>query len=252
MKTETITKSLYGGEIEVIFYPNSHQYKIGKDRITSVTSITGVIDKPALKFWAAGCAVNEILECYEKGDISEASIKSAKSAFTRVSKEATDIGATVHDFCEMFALNKLGKGEKPELPEDEKALSGCLAFLRWHDQNKVEFLEVEKLVYSKKHNYCGIFDLLAKVNGKLYLIDYKTSKDFYPLEMGAQLAGYKIAFKEETGTELDGLSILRFDKETGDFAIHDIANEELSEQVFLSCLQIKNAQKYFDSLTPTI
>lgn len=249
-KTETIQKTLYGGEVEITFYPNSHAYKIGNDRIVGVTTITGVIDKPALKGWAAECAINEIIECMNRGETSEAAFRECKYAFNRVSKDATDIGKVVHDFCENFALHKMGKGEKPELPEDEKALSGCLAFLRWHDQNKVEFIETEKLVYSKKHNYCGTFDLLARVNGKLYLIDYKTSKAFYALEMSAQLAGYDIAYKEETGEKVEGLSILRFDKETGEFEVHDITERELAQTIFLSCLEIKKAQKHFDSLTP--
>lgn len=247
--TEKINKSLYGGEVEITFYPNSHAYKIGKERITGVTTITGVIDKPALKFWAAGCACDEILEEYQKGNISESVINEARSAFTRVSKDATDIGKIVHDFCEKFALNKIGKGEKPELPEDEKALAGCLGFLRWHDTHDVEFIEVERLVYSRKNNYCGMFDLLAKVNGKLSLIDYKTSKAFYPLEMGAQLTAYKLALEEEKGACVEQMLVLRFCKESGEFEVNEIDNQELSTNVFLSCLEIKKAQKYFDSLT---
>jgi ATP-dependent exoDNAse (exonuclease V) beta subunit len=63
-----------------------------------------------------------------------------------------------------------------------------LAFLKWKTDNDVEFLEVERLVYSKQYEYVGRFDLIAKVNGKKMLIDYKTSKGFYPMEMGMQTA----------------------------------------------------------------
>ena len=273
MPTETIIKKLYGGEVEVVFYPNSHRYKVNGEWVKSVTGATGIIDKPALKFWACGCMRDELIAQLESGNFNEITIKDATSAFTRVSKAATDAGSLVHDFCEAFAKYKMGEGEKPSLPTTESlvdkegnpldlseeeseeiinnAVAGCGAFLKWVIEYEVEFVAVERFCYSRKHNFVGTLDLLyrsKKIGDFLILADYKTSKGFYPFEMGMQTGGYKIAYEEETLDVVGLRQIIRFDKVTGDFEVHDCPDDEEDEVAFLNALQLKKRQDELDKL----
>ena len=69
-------------------------------------------------------------------------------------------------------------------------ICGCI---KW--DNGIEWLGSEKKVYSKIWNYAGTIDALARINGELYVIDFKTSakvyKDYY-----LQVFGYAQAIHE--------------------------------------------------------
>jgi hypothetical protein len=55
-------------------------------------------------------------------------------------------------------------------------------------------------------DYYGLFD------GKLYVIDFKTSKHHYIHEHGPQIAAYRSAVEN---VEVEGCGVLRLDKTTG-------------------------------------
>jgi len=67
------------------------------------------------------------------------------------------------------------------------------------------------------------------------------------MEMGMQTAWYLQALQEETGMELDGRMILRFDKNTGDFHVHILDDYEADVQAFNSALLLAKRKKYLDA-----
>lgn len=105
----------------------------------------------------------------------------------------------------------------------------------------------EKLVYSRQRNYVGRFDAIIEVDGKRYLADYKTSKSFYPMEMGMQTAGYLQAYCEETGENDIGRMILRFDKETGEFDVHILDDYYDDVNAFNAAHTLRKRQKELDA-----
>lgn len=135
-----------------------------------------------------------------------------KKAHLTKSKDALDIGHQVHDWIENYAKWKI-KGAKPEtkLPEDEKVAHSIKSFLLWETKHEVEWLASELVVVSIKNSFAGTLDGLAKVDGKLTLIDFKTSsqisEDYY-LQTGA----YQIAL-EEMGIVPEQRLILRIPKD---------------------------------------
>ena len=239
--TTKITKSLYKGDIEIDFLPNSHTYKIKKERILSVSGISGVMDKSApLMIWATGLMAEE-LKGVKKPNYDD--IDNARWAYKRKKEEACSIGEEVHQWAENFVKAKMSnKDQDLILPEDINIKAGVVAFLQWDKSNNIQYIESERLVYSRKHNFVGIFDCLANINGKLTLIDFKTSKRFYPMEMGMQLAGYQIAYEEEIG-QVDQRMVVRFDKETGEFESHILQNNKADKEAFLSALKLKQREK---------
>lgn len=253
---------LYNGEVTVTL-DGRHKYTVHDNGVlvpdvVNVTSISGILDKPGLKFWAANLAADHILEALRAGtDITEALIEEARRKHTTFVKEAADIGTLVHDFVETFIRLILEGKEQPALPDDERVLNGVLSFLRWRDQNNVQFVSTERIVYSREYHIVGKMDAEIKLDGKLIVADWKTSNARKPKKPDStcslcgkvgcggvyneyryqtalyqQMANEEHAFLEtpkERGVnktitspyEGDRL-IARFDKETGNFAAHRI------------------------------
>ena len=59
--------------------------------------------------------------------------------------------------------------------KDKKATNAIKQFLSWEKKNKVEWLASELVLASKKYLFAGTLDAVARVNGVLTVIDFKTS-----------------------------------------------------------------------------
>lgn len=266
MATEIIKKSMYKGSVNIDFYPNSHMYKFinedgTKENLLSVSAISGNTKQGWMQRWVISTAREAMVEYDKETKISvlrkefydEDGIILSEGLIARKiyedcaassvrSKEATDIGSAVHDWCEKYAISMISGKESPKMLEGEKEQNGCNAFLDWVMDNDVEFIELECFIYSKKHKYVGTFDVLFKMNGKddLYLGDYKTSKAFYAFDHSQQLNGYRIAFEEEfPDKKIKGMRCIRFDKETGEVEVHTVSKDN----EFLSQLKVTKYQK---------
>ncbi len=251
----TLIQKLYGGNVEIVFYPDSHRYRLSgeKSYLISVTAATGMIDKSrVLMQWAIGLAGGHLKQYLENSPVNKYSaeellpvIEEACKLYEVKRDEAASIGSQVHDWAEKFAQAKISKTELPEIPEtdDERIINGIHGFLDWHEKNDVEFIACENIVFSKEHKFVGKFDVVAKVNGRKVIIDYKTAKGVYS-DMHYQVAAYRLAYEEEHG-KIDGATILHFNKETGDFNVYEFTDEdhEKNYPVFLACLKIKEREK---------
>ena len=252
----TQVKILYNNEIEITFYPDSHRYKLKgeKSYLTSVTSITGIIDKSRVLIdWALRLTKSHLSKFLEESRSNQFTteellpiIDEAINQHNIKRDEAADTGSQVHDIALKIGEALKNKENIETLPEDlsEEVKNGVHAFIDWILEHKVKFIECERLVYSKEHKFVGITDAVIEVDGKRYLIDYKTSKGIYN-EMKYQVAAYTIAYQEETGINLDGQMLIHFNKDTGEFKIHEIDQENnlINQQTFLHCLAIKNREK---------
>ena len=92
--------------------------------------------------------------------------------------------------------------------QKQKVLAGFVAFLEWRDAVKLEPIALEETVYG--NCWGGTLDFRGLLDGKPYVIDFKTSKAIYASDYGPQIAAYKSTFDN-----VDGCGILRLDKETG-------------------------------------
>lgn len=217
MASEKINERLYGGSVVVEFSPNTHRYTVnGKPGTPSVTSVTGLLNKPALLFWAANLGRDFLLAHKQAGtEITEELIQEAAKQHTiKKTAEATS-GTLVHEWCEAFI-----KGKNPEMPDDPRVLNGVNAFLTWVDEHGVKFLESEKVVYSRKHKFVGILDCIFTMKAEKHKVphlgDFKTSSGIYP-EMTLQAAAYQAADEEESERIFGDKWIIRFGKDDGVF-----------------------------------
>lgn len=254
-KTEKLSVALYGGKVLIDFYPESHRYKKPTERtyLISATSATGVIDKSRFLIpWAAALDQKFLLAYLEEvqGPFTKEElfpiINEAFQQHTIKKEEAGDIGSEVHAWIEKFIKAKMTKTEQPTLDgiENDNVLNGINGFLDWYNAHEVTFTASERLIYSLQHDYCGLTDFTAIVDGKNCVGDFKTGKGVYS-DHHYQLSAYWKAIEEEDKSNFDAGIILHCNKETGEFTSHEITkeNNELNFPAFLACLSIKRREK---------
>lgn len=208
MKTEPIELKLYKGKVAVKFFPDSHIYMVDGKRKTGVTTYLGIIDKSRqLITWAVELYRDFLLENLVDG-ITEDHIFNGSTLHEEKKAAAASIGDEVHNWIENYV-----QGKELEMPQTKEAQLGVSAFLDWERDNNIKFLSSERVVYSKKHDYVGKMDIEAKVNGKLCLIDIKTSNGLYN-SYALQTAAYVMADEEESGRKYEGRWLIRVAKET--------------------------------------
>jgi hypothetical protein len=206
-------------EIEIghVFSEKGHVHKLDGKRLTGVTTVLGVLDKPYLLPWVANMTVKYILEkgttntqeyCGTDGNIPDdliviprSELENAKKAWITVRDTASEKGKDVHAIIEEIIKDVIANsggyilsGKNPNKQVQK--------FIYWAIERKVKFLASEKLVHSKELFLGGICDFICEIDGKRFIGDIKTSKVISPTyfwqtsaydyclnEMGEGLAG---------------------------------------------------------------
>ena len=194
------------------FDPIKHRYYLGEKQLTGVTTILGVLAKPALIQWAANEAVEYITEkalYFESTNdwkVSGDILVEARTAHVRKRDKSADIGTVAHSWISDY----IG-GKNPERNEEIAIITNN--FLKWVEEAKPKFLASEKVVHSKQHWFAGTLDFIAEIGGKQYLGDIKTGSGIYQ-EMWWQTSGYQLALEEiEPEWKIDGHIIVNPTKE---------------------------------------
>ena len=134
----------------------------------------------------------------EKGWDESQAIKSA----------AGDKGSKVHNAIEDLLSGKELKMEdkylNPSTREPEELTveewEAIMSFQSWWETTKPELISKEFVVFSDKNNYAGTVDLLCKIDGRVWLIDFKTGQSIWP-EYELQVSAYKHAIEESRKDE---------------------------------------------------
>lgn len=165
-------------------------------RVPSVTTILDrVMAKPALITWANRIGL-------QGKDLDSERDRTA------------DAGSIAH---ELIAAHL--EGRAPDLVyydpgAYEAGQFGYLNAREWLSANTVEPLLIETPLVSEQYRYGGTVDLYARVNGRLEVIDWKTSSGIYP-DNFYQLAGYR-AMLIENGHPVNGVRVVSIGRELSD------------------------------------
>lgn len=215
-KSEVLQKlEQYYLENDIAFDSRYHRYVVNGTTCAGVSTIGSYRPMPFLTFWAAKEATQHLSDKLE--DIKKMNeedfaklLETAKKAHCTKSKKAADIGTLVHDWIQTY----IETGET-KLPTNRKANHAINQFLEFEKRHEMEWIAFEKIVHSKKHNVAGRLDAIAFIDGKLTLLDFKTSSrisdDYY-----LQTAGYQMCL-EEMDIHPEQRVILRLPKEDDDF-----------------------------------
>lgn len=210
---------LYDGSIVLDFDEARHRYTIAGKKVDGVTSILHMINKPALIGWAVRTDLAHLKESLlaspkiTHSDLDEL-IKESSKKHDTIKTVSAGFGTSVHKYIENYI-----KGIEQEEPKDPEVKRVTGLFISWAKENVLEFRDSERMVYSRKNKYCGTLDFTCflKGGGGIYVGDLKTTGHIYP-EYFLQTAAYMDAYREETGTNVEGRIIIRL-KDTIEVAI---------------------------------
>jgi len=161
----------------------------------------------------------------------EAVRKSAWKRDKEMLKEAGDLGTRVHNAIDAFI-----KGEEPLLDTDTK--QGYNNFQSWLKESGIKLIQGDTYIASLKMGYGGAMDALGEKDGKLVLLDWKTSNylnDNYAL----QAAAYTMAFEETFEQDIDKAFVVRFGKDTAGDIEHKEVNLLNTTKAFKCALDLK-------------
>jgi hypothetical protein len=282
MSQKRLDKMATMPQIGFHFDEETHLYLFDGKPLTGVTTILGVIAKPALIQWAADMVVTflgwfDVRYVKEPEEVKEATknliaqiefvklnitspaawlahLSMARTQHAKRKKQAGDVGKFAHAWIEKYVNAKI-KGEK--LPERDPAFGHMTDhFVQWAEENKVKFLAAEVKVYSRRYWYGGTFDLIVEIAGKIFIVDIKTGGGIYP-EHFFQMGGYDIAVKEmqeNEGLLINGQKIERTDgyivlnlKKSGAFDKRVYFDLVLAKDAFLAALTLYRA---IEKMTP--
>ena len=147
--------------------------------------------------------------------------------FKTVSQKALDIGSEVHGLIEKY-LKDNSSVNSMVLPNYRDEVRNAFdAFWSWKTEHNLKPISLEQTVYGD--GWAGTADFIGLFDDKLFVIDWKSSKAFYP-EMRYQVAAYRsevwVTGKEcgrgfNHRADVQGCGILRLDKTTGEPSWHD-------------------------------
>lgn len=201
-------------------------YKTANGQIVpGVTTVLGVLAKPALIHWAWKLGMEGI-------------------DYKKFRDKAAGIGTLAHYLVECDL-----SGSTPELStysaDDINLAENCLlSYYEWRKGKTVKPIYTEWPCVSERWKFGGTLDFYGEIDGQLTLLDLKTGKAIYD-EHTMQLAAYVQLLKEQ-GCPVQKIRVLRIGRdETEGFEERLTAIEQLKPywEAFRHALGIYNVQK---------
>ncbi len=226
-----------------LFDDSQHLHSLdGKPLMGTSTIVNEVIAKP-LTWWAAGKALESLGWTNPKLVKKEEGIKLAGKARKNFfisnaeyydwlqecyrahsvfkDKKAVE-GTDMHAELEHFVKAKMGK-----VPMRADYAEKIKPFIEWAEKNVKTFIASEAHCYSEKLWCGGITDAIAELNdGKLAVIDFKSSKDAYTSQF-IQVAGYSIQVEENGLWDATGTHNKKLEKEFNAFIVVPFGAEKV-------------------------
>jgi len=211
-----------GKEYNLDYDDEAHSYKVDGVKIPSVTRVVDACFPKHLVDWALSIGEEE---------------------YHRVIDEALEIGNDTHKWIEYYINNQHAWDVTDGLRlsndlRSKETLDSVKAFIKWEREFKPQWIDAERKIYCDKYKYAGTVDAVAKINGRVCVIDFKTSKKIYkPYHL--QVTAYAQAIKRIDGLRQWPLGIiLRLDKETGEYQ-QKVFEPKDHFKTFVKCMELR-------------
>ncbi|KPL25572.1 MAG: hypothetical protein AMJ75_00205 [Phycisphaerae bacterium SM1_79] len=193
--------------------------------VPGVTTIVGVLNKPALVPWANKMGLQGI-------DVK------------RYVDDKADIGVLAHAMIIGKLTNQLVDTSEYSKQQIDAAENACLSFYEWQKEHELTVLLAEQQLVSETWKFGGQFDIYGIVNKTRELLDLKTGSGIWE-EHYYQLGGYAILLRENEYT-FDQIRILNIPR-SPDESFQQITLSgkmiDLSMEMFFDCLSIYERKK---------
>lgn len=189
----------------LVYYPRSHRYKLDGTWVPGVTTVLGVLNKPAIAKWAASQVAEYVADHRDTIDALHAAgrgplVAALKEIPWQRRDDAASRGTRLHDFADQIV-----RGVEVDVPDELVPVVENV--VRFMDEWAIEPVLVEQVVASRTHRYAGTLDLIARYRHPATgatgcaIWDYKSGKRIYA-STAFQLAAYAGAeFYGERGDE---------------------------------------------------
>jgi hypothetical protein len=154
-------------------------------------------------------SVTTILQCYPKGKYFENWLKDVGWTADIIAKKSADEGTQVHT-----AIEKYLEGEKIIWIDDKGislySLDVWKMVLKFHEfwtNYKPELLGSEIHLISDKYKIAGTTDLVVRINGEIWLLDLKTSKQIHTTH-DLQISAYAKCWNETFEEKIQRVGII--------------------------------------------
>lgn len=204
-------------------FVHENYYNKKGDEIPSVTTVMKIMNKPELLKWSnfVGLTLHKNID--------------------EILDTSSTIGSLTHYIIERHNKRKIINFKilddyKPSIQRAvDKTIKGFQLYLKEYKPKSIHSeLRVQNDLFG------GTIDNICKIDKKIYIVDYKTSKDVYP-SMFIQLAAYNKLLREEKGLKIDKVAILLLEKKKINFKFvqMDIENlEKYYEPIFYLLLKL--------------
>lgn len=243
------------------------------ERYWSVTTIIGGgIPKPALVGWAAketalyAIENAELVKSLVAKDLDEdgklppfdqygkPSSSGAQDAYELLTKarfkkssKAADLGTEIHEAIEAWVLDK-------PLPDWSPAAEPFMEqAVRWLQEREPKVEMSEASVYNRTYRYAGTLDMIATIDGKRTLIDFKTGSGVYPeaaLQMNAYAKAEFIAMpdgSEKPMPEIEAAAVVHLNPDW-----YQEIPIRLGADVFNSFLYAREVFRWMEEISKTV
>ena len=192
-------------------------------KIPGVTTVLGILNKPALVKWANNLGLQGIDSTKYRDEMANIGTLAHQMIVDYFNKIETDTAD--------YSKNQIGLAE-----------NCLLSFWEWEKANKIEVVLAEQQLISEELCFGGTIDLYCKLDGIPTLIDFKTGKGLYP-EHTYQVAAYGNLLMSN-GYDLDNIQILRIGRDEDEgFEVYSGVIGWQQWDIFKHCLAIYNLQK---------
>lgn len=197
-----IHKPIELNELDTVTISGGRHYVTPSGNYPSITTVLSVLSRDSIKAWRA---------------------KVGEKEANRISTQAARRGTNVHSLCEDYLNNK----ELPKMMPNELAMFRSIKPIL--DERINTIYAQEAPLYSDYLGVAGRVDCIAEFDGRLSVIDFKTSRKPKKKEWISnyfqQASAYCVMFEERTGIPIDKIVII--------VAVSGDDGEVLEPQVFV-------------------
>lgn len=178
------------------------------ERLPGVTSILGLLNKPALLGWAARVAAEATAEAiFDGGASREVAVLTGKNAHNKKRDKAADLGTLAHELVEMHYTDGAPLVDV-SIPDNAKAHGAYQRVVEHMERTATRVIRSEVALSDPAMGFGGTLDFVLERGGALYIGDLKTGKAAYD-EVIIQLAAYRWLWsKHEPDMPLAGGGLL--------------------------------------------
>jgi hypothetical protein len=114
-------------------------------------------------------------------------------------------------------------------------------YLDWERGHDIQCMIIEQPLVSETYKYGGTLDFYGVIDGKITLMDFKTTGDIYP-EQFYQLSAYNYLLTENGNTESQDIKILRIGRDGSGIEERSLQDLKTQFTAFMACKIIYDIQ----------